>query len=554
MAVVFNGQNNTNNQQNQEVTPSGFAQPSTGAAPSQGASPAVNSMNSAQKGNAGRFTNLKSYINANQGADTKYEQRLGSNLNQNFNQQQETANTNADAVRQGIQSSQQNLAGGQQLNQQLTGNNAVQNALGFNQNQQNQVAQNMSGYAVDQDMLNQQQQNAMQAQANAQNLANQNIQNLSSEQGRSNLIQQNLAKGNTGYNLGQKRLDNLFLQAGGNNAVSNLLTGARGNLDTTNQLGQTLTGYGTDLNKAITDEQALMNSLKQNTAGVQNEYIQGIESQLPGINTQRANEAKQAQDFYNALKGQFSTPAAGGSVSTMPVNGLDQFSQADKDKYLNMIGLKSGDRVYDVLNKYNNPNELFNINNTQAKNYQDIASQQNVTDYSKLFNLGGTQASYDPTSDQYSYTGPDAAGSKLTQAGNLGAVVSGNANLANDIATRQQEFNKAATAKNVNSSFYNGQSNNANAQNLFDYLTRNNLDNANTSINDIFKGDARTGLNRTGSVDGFDTYRDNVLGGTYRSGTAGAQKEATGYTQWHREKAYNDLMNYLKGQGAFNKV
>ena len=125
----------------------------------------------------------------------------------------------------------------------------------------------MSGYAVDQDMLNQQQQNAMQAQANAQNLANQNFQNLSTEQGRSNLIQQNLAKGNTGYNLGQKRLDNLFLQAGGNNAVSNLLTGARGNLDTTNQLGQTLTGYGTDLTKAITDEQALMNSLKQNTAG-----------------------------------------------------------------------------------------------------------------------------------------------------------------------------------------------------------------------------------------------------------------------------------------------
>jgi hypothetical protein len=372
----LNNANQANGQQSQTATPSlgGGASASPGATPGRTAafsdgSPSTNS-------GSGRFTNLQNYVNANQGATDRLYQGIGNKIDTTAQPGKDNADTQASAVKSGIQAANTNLNRGQGYYNQMQG--PAFNAQDFtaNQNQLKDYSTFQAGKTVDTGQLNSLNNNAqtaaMQVQDNYKNRANQ----VNNEQGRFGLLQETYGQNQPGYNAGQQRLDNLFLQNGAGGKVNALQNDVRGQLNTANQNLAGLQGQTTtDINGVATNQTGLAKNLYDLSNQNEQGFVKNLNDQVAGVNDTRHADISQAQKSTAQLAA-MNTP---GQVTTG-----DPLS----DQYLSEIGLNRGTRTYNAFGNgaVTNLNQLANVGR-DAKNAQDLATQGDANQYDALSKL-----------------------------------------------------------------------------------------------------------------------------------------------------------------------
>lgn len=410
MAYISNQQTNPNDP-NQQQGPSsqpsatGMSQ-STPQAP--GAAP-MQSQRAQQPKGSGRFTNIQKYLQANQGAGQRLAGGIGRKIEANVNPQAQKAQTQAQNVREGIQSAQGILQQGQQLQQQVGQQDF--DVVGFAAQQPNvqQFTQFRTGQAIDENALRQQaqanQMQAMQAQQAAQGFGTQ----LGTEGGRAELLKQTFSP-TRNYSIGQQRLDNLFLSRSAPE-IENI---QRGLQRTSQDLGNVLI-ENQQKQKAIQDLATQEAAVAQGLTGAITEKDKALEaaltSRIGDVNTQREAERQKylqfAEDLLKSGRGE----------------QLEQDLNAD---LLKQTGLDLGSQTFNVLKDPTlDARNLLNISDRQAQTIQDVARQEDVERYRALAALGG----FEPQ--------------KLTQAGQLEAAAGfkqGEGSLKQRVDTARKNF------------------------------------------------------------------------------------------------------------------
>jgi hypothetical protein len=406
---------------------------STGSQPTQG---------------SGRFTNLKSYINANQGAGDRLAQGINKNVNQQTSAKKDDANTQAGSVRAGIEGAQTKLGTGTDYLNQV--NNEGFNAQEFaaDQNKLNDFGQFRTNQAIDSQGLQSGVGGAQQAAATYQNALQNYGNQAATEAGRFGLLKNTFGGQTTyanPYSAGQQRLDQLFLQSGGTNGVKQLQDNIRGNQSEANKLAGQIDQYGNQVTDITGQASTLAQNLQNRTNALETGYITDLEGQVAGVNAGRAADQTNYKNFFNTLTGKD------------PSNPLNQ-------GLLDESGLKRGQQTFNVLNDPNLTAEnVIKFDPRSASGYQDIASQSNVNYYDALSKLAGIDNSklnsvgqlIDPT------TGGIAKGASFLQgeeglSGRVGAardrILSDAANFSGEGSRFQNMYNTGRTLTNPTSS------------------------------------------------------------------------------------------------------
>jgi hypothetical protein len=383
VAVVFNNNKDKDDEQTAgqpQVTNPGAIANVTASSPA-AASP---STAPAKGTSSGQFTNLKSYINANQ----------------NFNQQggglagkvADNLNTQGQQVKQQVQGAVDTFKNkaNEQVNQFQQGAQAAQQAVVNpaaaiqNQNLVNQVTQARDAqYTGPKTLLDLQgTQNQAALQANAQNFT-QTVDQGKTEAGRFNLLRTMFGKPT--YNSGQQNLDNLLIQ------------GQKDQLQRINDTSRVSADVNRNLNRGIQDatmqgQQAVdtANQIKQQTRDALNNRVvqeqQTIEQQL-----------KQAQDQQNRALYNLARGLKSGYITS-----------EDAERF----GFNSGDRIYDtdltsLIRKGGDPSA------------QTVATQDNYAQIAALNKLLGGATSEDASKILSNFTDPSQAGKFDPRAYNL---------------------------------------------------------------------------------------------------------------------------------------
>lgn len=350
MATILQPDEEKDQQQTQDPNQGVLNQTSglTGISSSQGAQP-TNNYQQQPKG-SGRFTNVQKYLQANQGAGQQLAEKIS-----------KSGETEADKIRQGIQSAQTGFG---QQEQQLQGNiqqgyqagqQLFANPLQQNQEQVSQFQQVYNPYGIQQGVqgLNTDISGIQQGVANLQNLQ----QQAGTESGRFNLLRN--AIGGPKYTQGQRRLDQLFLQA----------TPAAKNIG--NQFGQLASTYGQQadtLGQDLTARKAALGDLiNQKSQELQNLYLTGTGEGVESDINQRGLEdiAASTQDRL-----------AQANAETSTLDALRQRLEGNKltSDDINKLGLTAGTRLYDV-----NLNDYI----TQANKVPTLASVANPEEFAR---------------------------------------------------------------------------------------------------------------------------------------------------------------------------
>ena len=453
---------------------SGSMAPSTGAsqAPEASQSRVANYSTGSTLGpssqGSGRFTNVKNYINANQGAGDQLGSKITGNVEKGLGKTEKEQATQASNIASNIQAEKDRLAQGTQFNQQLQdqSNNGAQ-AIN-NDAAQKQAFQNLYNNQNNANALATQAQSQADAATSAYNQLGQQINNLGTEQGRFALLQQ--AVKNPQYTQGQQRLDQLFLQTGNPNQLAQAQrdlgkqaqTSAQGLTNTYNTLGTDITGVGTQAADVAKMLQGTLGSETQNLINAQTQEAQGL-------NTSNA--------------------AANAALQTYFTNGYDTLTDDQKaliNPLLQSSGLNSGMRTYNILNegKYNNYLNQGSTNLTGA----DVLDQNEFNRYAALSGLAGVEPSL--------FT---QAGTGGTQAGIKGQNLISDAQAAR--TALEQQLNRAATVGT------NSGTANANLLNLLNYLEGNKSYNVNTSAG----MGSLTPITFTGAANGYGKENVSLL-------------------------------------------
>lgn len=322
--------------------PSGGGSKSSG-----GPSQSQSSYNPSAPTSSGNFTNLKSYLNANNnGKDFSNQvnqnlQQQGSNLNTNI---QGASNQFNNQVQQSVTPVQQNYQAYQQVaasndpnsivNYANQGNNAkniqgLENATYTGPKTLNDLSGNYNGAALQSQV------------GNYQNLAN----DTTSESGRMNLLQS--LYGNQNYGQGQQTLDNVFLQ--GNNF---------GN--TASQANRLNNSYNTAANNSALSAQNAANTVNQAATGTVNSLNAAVGNQNQNIQN----------DYSSALQNQAAQNAA---ATTALQNGTISQQLATQ------LGLTGGTNLYNVDASQFLHNAQLNTQNTATgQDYSNIAALHNL--------------------------------------------------------------------------------------------------------------------------------------------------------------------------------
>lgn len=358
---------------------------------------------------SGLFTNLRNYLQANQGSN------LGQQMGQQFqNQAQGIEGQTTQAANQFQQASQ---SGRNQYNQQAV-QQAVQNPVDAAGNQLtfNQIQQmRTGGYQGPQDL-----QNSTQIQNNLQNLQQQTAL-TQTEPGRFALLKNMF---NTpGYNTGQQTLDNLILQSNPTqnqylNQAQQYSNQAQNQYSTQRQQAQQQAQqYQTEAQKtnqqtqkAIDDQSATnIRSLQDQVNAAQQAQQQlygSIQNQVP-TGTLDANTYKAVTQGLNLQQGDLSNyttdpsqnPNWGGKIYYNP----DLPSSFDNSAFVNSTSpyMQKGVTQTTAANLPTSGNysqALYNVNpldfitEGQQVNLQTLANAQDYANYQALMKLGGEQA------------------------------------------------------------------------------------------------------------------------------------------------------------------
>lgn len=205
--------------------------PQTGGAPGANMAP---TQASEQKG-SGRFQNLQKYLDANQGAGERLAGGISRSVGREADQFERQTQQKSDPISQNIQSEKDRLAQAAQMNQQIQSGQAQQVA----QNQLDDFTQIRTGQNQLGQIRNLKDQYSQFAQQGLGQL-DQTAQQAATEGGRFNLLRSAYGGDRPGsqYGLGQRRLDQLFLQAEGGGQLNQLQQ------DLSSQVGQARDQFG----------------------------------------------------------------------------------------------------------------------------------------------------------------------------------------------------------------------------------------------------------------------------------------------------------------------
>lgn len=340
---------------------------STGGGPSTTSNPATQAVQAKPQG-SGRFTNLQKYLGANKKASDQLTGGIRQKGEDYMGKVREGIQS-AQGVQQGIQDERSRIGQAGQLAQGIQNNavNVAQNNL-----------QDVTQLRLGQNQANQLQGRGQQAISDlSQNInpLQQFGQNLGTESGRFQVLQDTFGGSyKPNYNMGQRRLDQLFLQAGDDRGLNQL----------SSDIGQTV------------------GSANQNLSSLQKDLGGGIQDIRGG--------AQQAQrDILGAI-GQFN-PDAEGAFGTLYGDltseqdvrrnelqenlerartqlGLGQLDRSTAD----MLGLVGNEQV-GVMDLQNYANQNINLGDTDVT-MADVVDRADYMDrLNALSQLAGTQAS-----------------------------------------------------------------------------------------------------------------------------------------------------------------
>lgn len=388
MAVVSN--TNQNDEQGQETaqngngttvaptvsaTPGssggGSAAPSTGSGGGDSQGSKVNSPPSAQAGtNSGNFTNLKSYLSANQGFNGG--NGLTGTINDNLTGQAQTVNSNINNASNAFNTQSQNavnpVAANYQNFESGTGNgsdlNAIQNYASNAQNVANTQGVENATYTGPKslnDLTGANNGQALQSQVSNYNGL---VNNTNNEAGRFSLLQNMF--GNTGYNQGQQTLDNAFINP-------QALGGARASAN--------------NLNDAYSQASAGATTAAQNNANTIQGYANNTKNQLNGT----------TQALGTNLQGQLTTLQ--GQQGTDYTNAENAINSGTIGQALaNTLGLTNGQDIYNTnVGSYLTPAQLTAQNTTTADQYKQIGALQSLLGQNANAGAGQVLSTYNPS-------------------------------------------------------------------------------------------------------------------------------------------------------------
>ncbi len=327
---------------------------------------------------SGRFTNLKNYIGANQGAGERLAQGISKNIGQQTSESKGKAETQASAVREGIQSAQGKIGTGTGYKSQLEAPDFNAEQFVADKDKLNEFGQFRTGTAIDQQGLQRGLGEAQQAGLGYQSQLQNVGQQVGTEQGRFGLLKDTFGGKSTyanPYSAGQQRLDQLFLQSGGGNQIQNLQSGIRSDLNKAGQNLAQVDQYGNQITDVAGQAKTLAEQLQGKTNELETGYITGLEGQVAGVNTDRDAQQANYKKFFKGITGQ-------------------DVSQPLNQDILGESGLKVGQQTFNVLNDPNlTAEQVMKFDPRTAGSYKDIANQGNVNYYGALSKLAGIDGS-----------------------------------------------------------------------------------------------------------------------------------------------------------------
>lgn len=463
MATIFNRQNDEKDQEKQgQTTP----QSNINAGGSTPASNLTGNANTSRQG-SGRFTNLQSYLKANQGGGQQLASGISNRINKDINPQKTQSEQYNEKVAQGVQQSkdtlgqgQQNLSQLQQIGQNIQGQTGAdkygqQADLGieaFTQDPNyNRFKDIQAGTAINENELNLNQQIL----SNAANLYAQKAQGYSdqvgTEGGRFDLLKQTYGGNvNPQYTKGQQRLDQLFLARQG---LGDLKSQLSEDVQSAQGLVKGARASGQDINTIEAAERGLIGDINTQSMSNEDAYIKMLESYVPEINRLREEQFQDVNRTIQAV-GQGFGPAGSFQKATPNAGNVNYDILRD-------LGLSGSQQVYNVFN--NLQAEDVASRGKQAQDYRDAATETDVNRYNALAQIAGIA---DPNK-------------RLTQAADLGKAWearTGDASLQSRIDSAAKSFQNFASGQDYNRAWSGGKKSFANVSgNLANLLAGGNI-------------------------------------------------------------------------------
>lgn len=366
MAVVAEEKKDENQQTQAPAPVTGGAGP---AAQQGGGRLATYSTGSQLSKGSGRFTNLKSYIDANKGAGEQLGSKIGAGLEKQVNKASDT--TQAQNIGKQVEAEKDRLAQGQQFKTQLGEETGAQTIAG-NQDTSKQFSNLLNNQNVASNLM-QQAQTAQSQQNIGLQKAQQNVEQLGTEAGRFNLLKG--AVKNPNYTSGQQRLDQLFLQAGNPQQLVEKQRALAGNIGQSGKALETMYGQlGTDIGDAGTQAEEVSKMLRGELGTQTKNLTEAQRAEAEQINTQNALRNTALESYFKG--------------------GANAVQDPEQQKYIQDMlasgGLQSGMRTYNVLKE---PESYKNYAKFGGTGYKaaDVLNQQEFQRYSALQKLAEAQ-------------------------------------------------------------------------------------------------------------------------------------------------------------------
>ncbi len=424
-------QDNKDQQQQQQTLTTGAG--SSGAFAGGGGAAPQQSKPGSPKG-SGRYTNIKKYIEANQGAGERLAGGIQGSFQRQINPYEQTASKAQGDVQSGLQQGQQELQRGQQTLQKLQGPGFDASAIAGDEAALTDFAKFKAGQNINEQTLFEKNRQLQDTASQIGGKLGQQQQNVATEEGRFGLLGSTFGGGGRKqYGTGQQRLDQLFLQAGGGNQIGAL----RQNLSEQQKQNlareQTAKSLGMDISGLQAQESELGSALGKSAQSLEQGFIDQLQGRVGEVQAGREKEQKELRTALDFITGK--TQDAGG---------------VDVQSYLSKLGITPGTQTFGFFNEGFNPEDYIKLSQNKATSYKDIAGAEDVNKYSALAKLA-----YGGVDQSGKFIGPQEAQLKLTQAGNLDPAAqilqgqSGRTKLQEGLDTAAQKFLERAMGTNV---------------------------------------------------------------------------------------------------------
>lgn len=367
MAVEQKLEDKNTEQQAQETGPQQLSTGATGPQPGATAPGGAPSYKAPERKGSGRFMNLQKYLQANVGAGERMKERAGGIIGRPIQEKQEDIQTRTGDIRAGIEAARGEQQAGQEYLEQLRqpGFQAQQftQQPGFDR-----FTALREGRGIDEAALQRQAQEIGTQRETGLAEAQRRQEQLGTEAGRFGLLREMYGGGPTGqqYSTGQRRLDQLMLQASGGDPLRQLQQQAAQQARSFEEQAAEQAQIQQQVGDIAAQEQALVGDIGTRTGELMGQFRTGLETQLPEIQQQR-------EQAYQSM---------------LQAIGTGQFTP----EQMAQLGLTEGQETYGLFQPGVLPQaEALVTQGMRPSSIQDIATAEDIERYQALSQIAGTE-------------------------------------------------------------------------------------------------------------------------------------------------------------------